>query len=103
MMKSVRRLALVAAMALLPMGAMTMPTASSAPCDDGQFWSPPSNACRPLPCPYGSQFEPNADVCHCNPAWRPRPPRWAPERVAGYLRVAGHIRSPDLGSLKHLD
>jgi hypothetical protein len=69
MRKSVRRLALVAAMALLPMGAMTMPTASSAPCDDGQFWSPPSNACRPLPCPYGSQFEPNADVCHCNPGW----------------------------------
>ena len=70
MRKSVRRLALVAAMALMPMGAMTMPTASSAPCDDGQWWSPHSNACRPLPCPYGSFFDPNADVCPCNPGWR---------------------------------
>jgi hypothetical protein len=70
MRKSVRRLALVAAMALMPMGAMTTPTASSAPCDDGQWWSPHSNACQPLPCPYGSSFDPNADVCHCNLGWR---------------------------------
>jgi hypothetical protein len=70
MRKSVCRLAPFAAMALMPMAAMMSPTASAAPCDDGQFWSPPSNACEPLPCPYGSFFEPNADVCHCNPGWR---------------------------------
>ena len=70
MMKFVRRLAPFAAMALLPMGAMTMPTASSAPCDDGQWWSPHSNACQPLPCPSGAFFEPDADVCHCKPGLR---------------------------------
>lgn len=75
MRKSVRRLAPVAAIALMPMAAMTMPTASSAPCDDGQFWSPHSNACQPLPCPYGSFFEPNADVCQCNFGWRYNPLR----------------------------
>lgn len=66
MRKSVRRLAPFAAMVLMPMGAMTLPTASSAPCDDGQFWSPHLGVCEPLPCPFGSSFEPNADVCHCN-------------------------------------
>ncbi len=70
MRKSVRLLAPIAAIALMPMGAMTMPTARSAPCDDGQFWSAYSNACRPLPCPYGSFFDPTADVCHCNLGWR---------------------------------
>jgi hypothetical protein len=70
MKKSVRLLAPVAAIALMPLGAMTMPTASSAPCDDGQFWSPHSNACEPLPCPYGSRFDANDDVCQCNLGWR---------------------------------
>jgi hypothetical protein len=70
MRKFVRRLAPVAVMALMPMGATTMPTASSAPCDDGQFWSPPSNACRPLPCPSGAFFDANDDVCPCNVGWR---------------------------------
>jgi hypothetical protein len=70
MRKSVRRLALVAALALMPMGVMTTPTASSVPCDDGQWWSPHSNGCQPLPCPYGAYFDPNADVCHCNIGWR---------------------------------
>jgi hypothetical protein len=70
MRKFARRLALIAAMALMPMAAMITPTASSAPCDDGQFWSPPSNACRPLPCPSGAFFDPNADVCPCNVGWR---------------------------------
>jgi hypothetical protein len=70
MRKSVCRLASVAAMALMPVAAMTMPTASSAPCDDGQWWSPHSNACQPLPCPSGAFFEPDADVCHCNPGLR---------------------------------
>lgn len=70
MRKSVCLLASVAATALMPIGAMTPPTASSAPCDDGQWWSPPSNACRPLPCPYGAFFDPNDDVCPCNVGWR---------------------------------
>jgi hypothetical protein len=73
MKKSVRLLAPVAAIALMPMGALTMPTASSAPCDDGQFWSPHSNACRPLPCPIGASFDPNADVCQCNVGRRYNP------------------------------
>jgi hypothetical protein len=62
-------------MALIPMAAMTMPTASSAPCDDGQFWSPHSNACRPLPCPYGASFDQGADVCECHVGWRYNPLR----------------------------
>lgn len=75
MRKSVRLLAPVAAIALLPMGAMTMPSASSAPCDDGQFWSTYSNACQPLPCPLGAAFEANAGVCQCNVGWRYNPSR----------------------------
>jgi hypothetical protein len=75
MRKSIRRLAPLAAMALIPMGAMTMPTASSAPCDDGQFWSPHSNACEPLPCPYGSSFDANDDVCQCHFGSRYNPVR----------------------------
>lgn len=70
MKKSVRLLAPVVAIALMPMGAMTMPTASSAPCDDGQFWSPHYNACEPLPCPNGASFDANDDVCQCNPGSR---------------------------------
>jgi len=70
MRKCVCRLAPIAALALMPMAAMTTPTASSAPCDDGQFWSPHSNACRPLPCPYGASFIANAGVCECNVGWR---------------------------------
>jgi len=70
MKKSVRLLAPFVAIALMPMGAMTMPTASSAPCDDGQFWSPHYNACQPLPCPSGSQFDAKDDVCQCNPGRR---------------------------------
>jgi hypothetical protein len=66
MRKCVCRLAPIAAMALMPMAVMTMPTASSAPCDDGQFWSPHSNACEPLPCPFGASFDSNADVCECH-------------------------------------
>jgi len=75
MKKSVRLLAPIAAIALMPMGAMKTPTASSAPCDDGQFWSPHSNACQPLPCPYGSLFDANDDVCQCNVGWRYDPSR----------------------------
>jgi hypothetical protein len=72
---SVRLLAPVAAIAVMPMGAMTMPTASSAPCGDGQFWSPHSNACQQLPCPYGSVFDANDDMCQCNFGWRYDPAR----------------------------
>lgn len=75
MTKTVRLLAPIAAIALMPMGAMTTPTASSAPCDDGQFWSPHSNACQPLPCPSGSSFDANDDVCQCNVGWRYNPLR----------------------------
>jgi hypothetical protein len=75
MRKSVRRLAPVVAIALIPMAAMTMPTASSSPCDDGQFWSPHASACEALPCPYGSSFDANADVCQCNFGWRYNPLR----------------------------
>jgi hypothetical protein len=73
MSKCVRRLAPIAAMALLPMAAMTTPTARSASCDDGQWWSPHSNACEPLPCPSGSSFVASADVCECNAGWRYNP------------------------------
>ena len=75
MKKSVRLLAPVVALALMPMGAMTMPTASSASCDDGQFWSPHSNACQPLPCPSGASFDANANVCQCNVGSRYNPLR----------------------------
>ena len=75
MRKSVRRLAPIAIMALMPIAAMTMPTASSAPCDDGQFWSPHASACEPLPCPSGSSFVAAADVCQCHPGSRFNPLR----------------------------
>ena len=75
MRKSVCLLAPFAAIALMSMGAMTMPTASSAPCDDGQFWSPHSNACEPLPCPYGAAFDANDDMCQCNVGLRYNPLR----------------------------
>jgi hypothetical protein len=71
MRKSIRRLAPVAALALMPLGAM--PIASAAPCGDGQWWSPHSSACEPLPCPHGSAFDPKDDVCECNFGWR-----WSP-------------------------
>jgi hypothetical protein len=75
MRKCVCRLAAITAMALMPMTVMTMPTASSAPCDDGKWWSPHSNACEALPCPYGSLFDANDDVCQCDPGWRYNPLR----------------------------
>ena len=53
MKKFVRRLAPIAAMALMPMAAVTiaMPALSSADppnCDPGQWWDPTGNVCRPL-------------------------------------------------------
>jgi hypothetical protein len=53
MRKFVRRLAPIAAVALMPMAAVTiaMPAASSADpqnCDPGQYWDPTTNVCRPL-------------------------------------------------------
>jgi hypothetical protein len=73
MKKCVRRLAPIAVLALMPMAAMTTPTASSAACDDGQFWSPHSDSCRPLPCSTGASFDPSAGVCRCNFGWRYSP------------------------------
>jgi hypothetical protein len=84
MTKSVRFLAPIAAMALMPMAVATMPTASSAPCGDGQYWSPHSNACEPLPCPYGASFDSNADVCECNIGSFYNPSRKICESVAIY-------------------
>lgn len=75
MKKSMRLLAPVAAIALMPMGALTMPTARSASCDDGQFWSPHSSACLALPCPSGSSFVEEAGVCQCNLGLRYNPLR----------------------------
>lgn len=75
MRKSIRLLAPAAAIALMPMGTTTMPTASAAGCDDGQFWSPHFNACQPLPCPEGASFVPAADVCECHPGSRFNPMR----------------------------
>jgi hypothetical protein len=82
MRKCVCRLAPIAAMALIPMAAMTMPTARSAPCDDGQFWSPHSNACEPLPCPYGASFDQSADVCECHAGMLYNPSRKICESLA---------------------
>jgi hypothetical protein len=53
MRKFVRRLAPIAAMALIPMAAVTMtvPAVSSADpvnCDPGQYWDPTGSVCRPL-------------------------------------------------------
>ena len=53
MRRFVRRLAQIAAMALMPMAAVTiaMPAVSSAEppnCDPGQYWDPTTNVCRPL-------------------------------------------------------
>jgi hypothetical protein len=75
MTRYIRLLAPVAAIALMPMGTMTMPTARSAGCDDGQFWSPHHNACQPLPCPYGASFDANSDVCECHVGSRYNPLR----------------------------
>ena len=69
--KFVRSLALAAALALMPMGAMTIPapTARAARCDDGQSWNAYANACQPLPCPWSSWFDADGVACECNPGW----------------------------------
>ncbi|MGO9030239.1 hypothetical protein [Mycobacterium sp.] len=75
MRKFVRRLAPVAAMALMPLAAVTiaMPAASSAEplnCDVGQWWDPTGNVCRPLGqgpqplnCDPGQYWDPTTNVC----------------------------------------
>jgi hypothetical protein len=72
MRKFVRRLAPVAAMALLPMAAVTIatPAVSSAQCDPGQYWEPFSKAClplgqgpTPLNCDSGQWWDPSGNVC----------------------------------------
>jgi hypothetical protein len=84
MKKSIRFLAPAAAIALMSMGTMTMPTARSAMCDDGQFWSPHHNACQPLPCPEGASFDASADVCECHVGSRYIPSRNICESVDLY-------------------
>ena len=75
MKKFVRRLAPIAAMALMPMAAVTiaMPDLSSADppgCDPGQWWDPTGSACRPLGqgpqplnCDPGQYWDPTTNVC----------------------------------------
>ena len=74
MRKFVRRLAPIAAMALIPMAAVTaMPAVGSADpisCDPGQWWDPTANVCRPLgvgpqplACDNGWWWDPAANVC----------------------------------------
>ena len=75
MRKFVRRLAPIAAMALMPMAVVTiaMPAASSAEpqnCDPGQWWDPTGSVCRPLGqgpqplnCDPGQYWDPTTNVC----------------------------------------
>ncbi|HXB86621.1 MAG TPA: hypothetical protein VNW74_11205 [Mycobacterium sp.] len=74
MRKIVRRLAAVAAMALIPMAAVAaMPAVGSADptnCDPGQWWDPTANICRPLGqgpqplnCDPGQYWDPTTNVC----------------------------------------
>lgn len=72
MKKIIRRLAPVAAMALMPMATVTIatPAVSSAQCDPGQYWEPFSKAClplgvgpTPLNCPPGQWWDPSGNVC----------------------------------------
>jgi hypothetical protein len=75
MRKFVRRLAPIAAMALMPLAAVTiaMPAASSAEplnCDPDQWWDPTGNVCRPLGqgpqplnCDPGQYWDPTTNVC----------------------------------------
>ena len=74
MRKFVRRLAPIAAMALIPMAAVTaMPAVGSADptnCDPGQWWDPTANTCRPLGqgpqplnCDPGQYWDPTTNVC----------------------------------------
>jgi hypothetical protein len=73
--KSVRRMALAAAFALMPLWPMTIPIpmASAARCDDGQSWDAYANVCQPLPCPWTSWFDADGVACECNPDmhWNP--------------------------------
>jgi hypothetical protein len=69
----VRRLAPIAAMALMPMAAVTIAAVSSAEppnCDPGQYWDPTTNVCRPLGqgpqplnCDPGQYWDPTTNVC----------------------------------------
>jgi hypothetical protein len=83
--KSIRRLALAAALALLPMGPMTTPTASAARCDDGQSWNAYANACESLPCPWSSWFDADGVTCECNPGWHWDPALNSCQSSYGYI------------------
>jgi hypothetical protein len=75
MRKFVRRLAPIAAMALMPMAAVTIampPVGSADPpnCEPGQYWDPTGSVCRPLGqgpqplnCDPGQYWDPTTNVC----------------------------------------
>jgi hypothetical protein len=75
MRKFVRRLAPIAAMALMSMAAVpiaTSPMGSADPlnCDPDQWWDPTANVCRPLGqgpqplnCDPGQYWDPTTNVC----------------------------------------
>ena len=77
MKKTLRRLGVVSAVVLAPMAAVTVatPGISSAQCDNGSWWDPVANICRPLfpmACENGSWWDPVANVCR--PPLVPPPP-----------------------------
>jgi hypothetical protein len=66
--KFVSRLAVVIASAIVSMAFVTVaaPGVSSADCDQGQWWDPVGNVCRPLAplgCQFGQWWDPMANVC----------------------------------------
>lgn len=74
----IRRMAVVFAAALVPFAfaAIVTPAVSFADCQNGQWWDPAANVCRPpvgppLFCDNGWWWDPVADVC--------RPPAIPPQ------------------------
>jgi hypothetical protein len=79
--KTLHRLAVVSAVVLAPLAAVTVatPAVSSAQCANGSWWDPVANVCRPLvplACENGSWWDPVANVC--------RPPVVPPPPACGY-------------------
>jgi hypothetical protein len=82
MRKFARRLAAVIVVALSPMAVVTVaiPGVSSAQCENGWWWNPVTNVCRPplvttptpLVCEYGWWWDPVTNVCQ--PPLLPPPP-----------------------------
>jgi hypothetical protein len=66
------RLAAIVVLAVTPMAVVTVatPAVSSAQCDNGEWWDPTANMCRPLgvgpqplACDAGQWWDPTANVC----------------------------------------